>query len=198
MATPSQSSFSPHHFHRITNTSNPSNPNLDVTNEAGTQHSAGHLKLTREGHYSGQYWSFTPSGTPHCPSSQTSESPSDNPTTCSSTYRLRTRWLGPNRQLDVYADDMAKPVLRRIDATDTADALDWRVGSWGDETWWVGNEASGVLKVLDVGDRDNGREVVLRERDEGRKTQTQRWRVDVIREISEEDYHDRPVTPTPE
>jgi hypothetical protein len=50
-----------------------------------------------------------------------------------------------------------------------------------------------VLKVLDVGDRADGKEVVLREKDEGKKTQ--RWRVEVIREISEDEYHVRPVTP---
>jgi immune inhibitor A len=165
--------FSPSHFHRLKNTSNPSNPTLDIVHDAGTQNSTGLLKLTREGYYSGQYWAFTPS-----------------PTT-PNFYRLRTWWLGPNRQLDVYADNTSKAVLRRED--DTAHALNWRIGSWGDGTWWIGNEASGVLKVLDVGDRADGKEVVLREKDEGKKTQ--RWRVEVIREISEDEYHVRPVTP---
>ncbi|KAL1795515.1 hypothetical protein ACET3X_005739 [Alternaria dauci] len=191
MTTSSQPTISPYHFHRITNTSNPSNPTLDVINEAGTQNSAGHLKLTREGYYSGQFWSFTPSGTSHRPP-QASEAPVDTPIT-PNTYRLRTWWLGPNRQLDVYTDDTSKAVLRRADATDTVEALDWRVGQWDDGTWWIGNGASGVLKVLDVGEREDGREVVVREKDEGRKTQ--RWRIEVIREISEEEYYDRPVTP---
>ena len=87
-------------------------------------------------------------------------------------------------------------MLRRADATDTANALDWSIGQWEDGTWWIGNEASGVLKVLDVGEREDRREVVLSEKDEGRKTQ--RWRVEVIREILEQEYHERPITPTPE
>jgi hypothetical protein len=53
-----------------------------------------------------------------------------------------------------------------------------------------------VLKVLDVGEREDRREVVLSEKDEGKKTQ--RWRVEVIREILEQEYHERPITPTPE
>ncbi|RYN37736.1 hypothetical protein AA0113_g11020 [Alternaria arborescens] len=195
MTTPSQPPFSPHHFHRITNTSNSSNPTLDVINDVGRQNSTGLLKLTREGYYSGQYWSFTPSGTHHCPP-QASEPSKDTTSTSNTTYRIQTWWLGPNRQLDVYADDMSKAVLRRADATDTANALDWSVGQWDDGTWWIGNEASGVLKVLDVGEREDRREVVLSEKDEGRKTQ--RWRVEVTREILELEYHERPITPTPE
>jgi hypothetical protein len=170
-----QPPFSPTHFHRLTNVSNPSNPTLDIINDAGTQHSTGLLKLTREGYYSGQYWSFTPS------------------LTVPNTYRLRTWWLGPTRLLDVYAADTTKPVLRQENANDMAGALDWRVGEWGDGTWWVGNEASRVLKVLDVGNREDGKEVVLREKEKERKTQ--RWRVEVIREISEDEFCIRPVTP---
>ena len=171
MANP-QTPLSPSHFHRITNVSNPSNPTLDIVNDHGTQNSTGLLKLTREGYYSGQYWAFIPS--PSIPNS----------------YRLRTWWLGPNRLLDVYADDTSKAVLRRAD--DTPHALDWRIGEWGDGTWWIGNEASGVLKVMDVGG-ENRRQVVLREKDEGAKTQ--RWRIEVIREIGEDEFHDRPATP---
>jgi immune inhibitor A len=168
MANPTQSPFSPSHYHRITNVANPSNPTLDIVNDFGPQNSTGLLKLFREGYYSGQYWAFTPAPAPSSPT------PSNN------TYRLRTWWLGPNRQLDVYAADTSKAVLRRED--DTPHALDWRVGEWGDGTWWLGNEASGVMKVMDVGGTD-GREVVLREKDEGVKTQ--RWRIEVIREINE-------------
>lgn len=168
------SPLSPSHFHRITNTSNPSNPTLDIVNDHGTQNSTGLLKLTREGYYSGQYWAFVPSLS------------SSNP----NTFRLRTWWLGPNRLLDVYPEDTSKAVLRRAD--DTPHALDWRIGEWGDGTWWIGNEASGVLKVMDVGG-ENRRQVVLREKDEGAKTQ--RWRIEVIREISEDEFHDRPATP---
>ncbi|KAI4948391.1 hypothetical protein J4E91_005813 [Alternaria rosae] len=171
MANP-QTPLSPSHFHRITNTSNPSNPTLDIVNDHGTQNSTGLLKLTREGYYSGQYWAFVAS--PSAPN----------------LYRLRTSWLGPNRLLDVYADDTSKAVLRRAD--DTPHALDWKVGQWGDGTWWIGNEASGVLKVMDVGG-ENRRQVVLREKDEGAKTQ--RWRIEVIREISEDEFYDRPPTP---
>ncbi|KAI4610936.1 hypothetical protein J4E80_007967 [Alternaria sp. BMP 0032] len=173
MANP-QTPLSPSHFHRITNTANPSNPTFDIVNDHGTQNSTGLLKLTREGYYSGQYWAFIPS-----PSSSTPN-----------TYRLRTWWLGPNRLLDVYAEDTSKAVLRRAD--DTPHALDWKVGEWGDGTWWIGNEVSGVLKVMDVGGED-GRRVVLREKDEGVKTQ--RWRIEVIREISEDEFYDRPATP---
>jgi len=168
------SPLSPSHFHRITNTSNPSNPTLDIVNDHGTQNSTGLLKLTREGYYSGQYWAFVPSLS------------SSNP----NTFRLRTWWLGPNRLLDVYPEDTSKAVLRRAD--DTPHALDWKVGEWGDGTWWIGNEATGVLKVMDVGG-ENRRQVVLREKDEG--AETQRWRIEVIREISEDEYYDRPATP---
>ena len=51
-----------------------------------------------------------------------------------------------------------------------------------------------MLKVLDVGEREDRREVVLSEKDEGKKTQ--RWTVEVIREIDEQEYHETPITPT--
>ena len=66
------------------------------------------------------------------------------------------------------------------------------MGEWGDGTWWIGNEASGVLKVMDVSG-ENRRQVVLREKDEG--AETQRWRIEAIREISEDEFYDRPATP---
>lgn len=175
--------FDPTQWYRLLNASNPHKPCLDVINEGGEFNSTGSLKMAEEGYYSGQYWQFKPSST-----AATCLSPPGN---AIGPFILRTWWLGPLRTLAVSTPPsetgLDVPMLPRPE-DGGARGSEWGVGCWGDGTVFVGCEVSGRFKVLDVG--QDGRQVVLQERDEGRLTQ--RWRVESIRSIREEENSPRP------
>jgi immune inhibitor A len=149
-------------WYRLKNAYKPETHCLDVINDAGAN-STGLIKMAHDGYYSGQYW-------------QLKSNNGDD------TYCLRTWWLGPDRQLDVYSHDTFTPVLQqRGDESGQC----WTIGSWGDGTWYFSNALSGQENVLDTG--DDGK-VGMGTKDEVRPTQ--RWRLEAIRCISEEGYHD--------
>jgi hypothetical protein len=166
--------FSPTLWHRIRNTgSTPDTHCLDVINDSAgnTTLATGFLKIARIGHYAGQYWQFAPTPT----------TTSSFNTSNTNTHVLRTWWLGPNRRLNVsIGRDTPQPILLRDDGQV------WTVGEWDDGTFWFSSTVGGKEKVLDLG--DDGRAVVMKEKDEERPTQ--RWTVEAGRSISEEGYHD--------
>ena len=86
--------------------------------------------MAPSGNFSGQYWQLVP-----FPSGSTN------------TYALYTLFLGPNKRLDVYGDDVTKPHL--ADAGNFAGQI-WNIIPWGDGTWQLWNQYSGSRIHLDV------------------------------------------------
>ncbi|KAH7089752.1 M6 family metalloprotease domain-containing protein [Paraphoma chrysanthemicola] len=152
--------FNPRIWYRLKNAHQPTTHCLDVINDNGTD-SKGNIEMRNDGNYSGQYWQI--------------KSNDDG------TYFLRTMFLGPNRQLDVYIHEKAKPVLQ---AFAHVTAQYWQIKPWGDGTWHIENSYNGQYQYLDV--EDGGINVKLQKADSGRPTQ--RWTFVPIRDITEPGY----------
>ena len=116
-------------WYRLTNAFIGPNLSLDVVNDDGTA-SSGVLQMSPSGNFSGQYWQLTP-----------------YPSSSSSTYALFTWFLGPNKRLDVYGNDVTKPHL--ADAGDYSGQI-WTISPWGDGTWQLWNQYSGRGLHLDT------------------------------------------------
>ena len=119
----------PSQWYRLTNAFTGPNIALDIINDNGTA-SSGVLQMAPSGNFSGQYWQLVP-----FPSGSTN------------TYALYTLFLGPNKRLDVYGDDVTKPHL--ADAGNFAGQI-WNIIPWGDGTWQLWNQYSGSRIHLDV------------------------------------------------
>ncbi|KAF2201430.1 M6 metalloprotease [Delitschia confertaspora ATCC 74209] len=130
---------------------------LDVIND-GAGNKEGLITMAREGNFSGQCWQIIPNG--------------------HGTYALRTLYLGPNRQLDVYGDDKTKPHL--AEAGPYSGQI-WKIGAWGDGTWHLENLYSGPYLYLDT--MEGGPRVAMNQSNIGRPTQ--RWTITPVRKITE-------------
>lgn len=111
---PPTSNFNDRMWYRLKNTYQPTTHCLDVINDNGTD-STGLLQMAATGKFSGQYWQLKPND--------------------DGSYRLRTMFLGPNRQLGV-RDDKMTTVLQP--ANDFAMAQHWTIHAWDnpqDGTW---------------------------------------------------------------
>ncbi|ORY15440.1 immune inhibitor A peptidase M6-domain-containing protein [Clohesyomyces aquaticus] len=130
---------------------------LDVIND-GAGNIEGRIQMAREANVSGQFWQIIP-----------------HP---DSTYALRTMFLGPNRQLDVYGNDKTLPHLAQ--AGNYSGQI-WSIKPWGDGTWHLENAYSGPNLYLDT--MEGGSRVALNQSNVGRPTQ--RWTISAIRPITE-------------
>jgi hypothetical protein len=127
-SSPSPSpSFSANTWYRLTNLFLGPTISLDVVNDNGTS-SSGTLKMAATGDYTGQYWQIRLSST-------------------GNTYSLCTRFLGPNRRLDVTSNNPTTPYL----APTSGDAGEiWTISTWGDGTWVLTNQFTGSGLHLDT------------------------------------------------
>jgi immune inhibitor A len=149
--------FNPRIWYRLHNHHHSATPSLDVINDNGTD-SRGHIEMRREGDYSGQYWQI--------------KSNRDG------TYALRTMFLGPDRQLDVYSHDNSTPVLQKFAHVT---GQHWQIKPWGDGTWHLENAYTGQFQYLDT--VDGKYDVKMRAADATRPTQ--RWTITPVRPIGE-------------
>jgi immune inhibitor A len=152
--------FDPNVWYRIKNAHQSETHCIDVINENGFD-SKGHVELRRDGNYSGQHWQLKPNG--------------------DGTYRMRTLFLGPLRQLDVYAHDKLTPVLQPY--AHVAGQY-WQIKPWGDGTWHLENVYNGQYQYLDIG----GGGIALQMRKADPERQKQRWTFTRIRAIIEPGY----------
>jgi immune inhibitor A len=153
--------LSPRTWYRLKNAHQPDTHCIDVINENGVN-SKGHIEIRGDGNYSGQHWQIKPNG--------------------DGTYFLRTLFLGPNRQLDVYTHDKSTPVLQTFQHIT---GQYWQIKPWGDGTWHLENAYNGQFQYLDV--LDGGIALKMAPADPTR--QTQRWTFAPIREITEPNYY---------
>jgi len=130
---------------------------LDVVND-GAGNKEGLIQMAREGNFSGQHWQIKPYG--------------------DGTYALRTLYLGPRRQLDVYSNDKTKPHLANAG---NFSGQYWTIKPWGDGTWHFENAYSGPYLYLDT--MEGGTRVALNQANVGRPTE--RWTITPIRRITE-------------
>ncbi|KAF2179017.1 M6 metalloprotease [Zopfia rhizophila CBS 207.26] len=130
---------------------------LDVLND-GAGNREGLIQMSPEGNFTGQYWQILPRG--------------------DGTYAVRNRFLGPNKQLDVYGDDKLKPHL--ADAGLFSGQF-WTIKPWGDGTWHLENAFSGPHLFFDT--MEGGPRVAMNQANVGRPTQ--RWTITPIRAITE-------------
>jgi immune inhibitor A len=152
--------FDPMVWYRIKNAHQPDTHCIDVINENGTN-SKGNVEMRRDGNYSGQHWQLKPNG--------------------DGTYRLRTLFLGPNRQLDVYVHNKSTPVLQK---SAHVTAQYWQIKPWGDGTWHLENGYNGQFQYLDV--EDGGIALKMKAADSMR--QSQRWTFTPVRDVTEGDF----------
>jgi immune inhibitor A len=171
---PPTGDFNPMMWYRLKNTYQPATHCLDVINDNGTD-STGLLQMAADGRYSGQHWQLKSNG--------------------NGSYRLRTLFLGPNRQLSV-KDDKKTPVLQTANPLSTAQS--WLIGSWGDGTWHFevshshcrslgpadrSTQNEWLQKHLYLDTMEGGPKVEMNAANAGRPTQ--RWTIEPIREITE-------------
>lgn len=154
---PPTGDFDPKKWYRLKNTYQPATNSLDVINDNGSN-STGLLQMARDGNFSGQHWQIKSNG--------------------DGTYHLRTLFLGPNRQLDVYGNDKLKPVLQNAGFFS---GQFWSIKPWGDGTWHLENAYSGQFLYLDT--MEGGPKVALNQANAGRPTQ--RWTITPFRDITE-------------
>jgi immune inhibitor A len=155
-----QGVFNPMVWYRVKNAHQPDTHCIDVINENGIN-SKGNIEIRRDGNYSGQHWQLKPNG--------------------DGTYRLRTLFLGPNRQLDVYAYDKSTPVLLKF-AHVTGQY--WQIKPWGDGTWHLENAYNGQFQYLGVEDGS----IALKMKAADSASQSQRWTFTPIRDVTECDF----------
>ncbi|KAF2471430.1 M6 metalloprotease [Lindgomyces ingoldianus] len=130
---------------------------LDVIND-GAGNAEGLIEMTRENNVSGQFWQVLPHG--------------------DGTYAIRSLFLGPNRQLDVYGNDKTKP---HVGQAGPFTGQVWIIKPWGDGTWHLENAYSGQYMYLDT--MEGGGRVAMNQSNSGRPTQ--RWTFTPIRGITE-------------
>ncbi|KAH0551454.1 hypothetical protein GP486_007333 [Trichoglossum hirsutum] len=119
-------SFDSNAWYRLTNRYLGTSIALDVIND-GLNDTEGLLTMAPSADYSGQYWQLLPQS--------------------SGTFKLRTMFLGPDRVLDVYENDSAKPHLA---IAGNYSGQNWMVERWGDGTWKLSNAYSGLSMHLDT------------------------------------------------
>lgn len=117
--------------------------------------------MAKDGNLSGQHWQI--------------KSNNDG------TYHLRTLFLGPNRQLDVYANDKTRPVLA---TAGNFSGQYWIIKPWGDGTWHLENAFGGPFLYLDT--MEGAEKVAMNQANTGRPTQ--RWTITPIRSITEQGF----------
>ena len=130
---------------------------LDVIND-GEGSKDGLIQMMRTGNFSGQHWQLFP-----------------NP---DGTYALRTLFLGPDRQLDIYANEKTKPHLAKAE---WVSGQIWKILPWGDGTWHLENLYTGPNWYLDT--MEGGAKVAMNQANPGRPTE--RWTITPIRKITE-------------
>ncbi|KAF1953682.1 M6 metalloprotease [Byssothecium circinans] len=160
IGTPPTGDFDPKKWYRLKNTYNPPTHSLDVINDNGVN-SKGLLQTARDGNFSGQHWQIKSNG--------------------DGTYFLRTLFLGANRRLDVYGNDMRKPVLQ---PAGWYSGQYWTITGWGDGTYNLSNAYGGPNLVLDT--KEGGPSVWLNDKNTGRPTE--RWTITPIRDITENQF----------
>jgi immune inhibitor A len=153
--TPSANVFDPKRWYRLTNTV--AGYALGVTND-GTGRAQGLIQMSCIGNFNGQFWQIVPNGV--------------------GTYALRTLFLGPTHQLDVYPTNKLKPHLA-IAGPYTGQI--WKIAPWGDGTWHLENLYNGGDLYLDM--KEGGPQVVMNKASVGHPTQ--RWTITPIRAITE-------------
>lgn len=153
--TPPTGAFDPKIWYRLTNTF--AGYALDVIND-GAGNPEGLIQMSRIGNFPGQFWQIVPNG--------------------AGTYALRTLFLGPTRQLDVYSDDKLKPHLA---IAGPYSGQVWKIAPWGDGTWHLENLYNGKDLYLDT--MEGGPRVAMNQANVGRPTQ--RWTITPIRAITE-------------
>ncbi|KAF2801924.1 M6 metalloprotease [Mytilinidion resinicola] len=157
---PPTGDFDPKKWYRLKNTFQPQTDSLDVINDNGPN-STGLLQMARDGNFTGQYWQIKSNG--------------------DGTYALRTLFLGPDRQLDVYSNDKLTPVL---DKAGFFSGQFWTIKPWGDGTWHLENAYDGQFLYLDT--MEGGPKVAMNQANTGRPTQ--RWTITPIRDITESGF----------
>jgi immune inhibitor A len=157
IAQPPTGAFNPKMWYRLKNTYQTASHSLDVINDNGTN-STGLIQMARDGNFSGQHWQIKSNG--------------------DGTYHLRTLFLGPKRQLDVYGDDKNTPVLQKAG---NYSGQYWMIKPWGDGAWHLENAYSGPNLYLDT--MEGGPKVKMNSANTGRPTQ--RWSITAIRAITE-------------
>ncbi|KAI9767071.1 MAG: hypothetical protein M1839_004628 [Geoglossum umbratile] len=121
------SPFDSNTWYRFTNAYLGTSTALGAKND-GAGNKEGLLEMTPSRDDRRQFWQLTPLPSPR-------------------TYKLRTRFLGPDRVLDVYGDDKAKPHLAM---KGNYSGQIWTISSWGDGTWKLTNSYSGPDLHLDT------------------------------------------------
>jgi len=157
--TPPAGPFDPKMWYRLTNTFQ--GYALDVVND-GAGNAEGLVQMSRIGNFSGQFWQIVANG--------------------AGTYALRTLFLGPNRQLDVYGNDKTKPHLA---VAGPYSGQIWTILTWGDGTWHLENLYSGPNLYLDS--MEGGTRVAMNQSNVGRPTE--RWTTTPIRPITEPGFN---------
>jgi hypothetical protein len=117
---------SPSQWYRLTNAYTGADVSLDVVNDNGTA-SSGTLQMSPSSNASGQCWQLTP-----------------YPSASSGTYSLSTLFLGPNKCLDVYINNVTHLANAVYDSGQI-----WTISPWGDGTWQLSNQYTGSGMYLD-------------------------------------------------